>query len=304
MKNGEYIEKWLEGTLSEKERLEFEQTTDYQELRLLDERLTAFRAPDYNENLEYERLRSRLPGRKREGKTVRMVPFAMKIAAAVAVFALATLWFLNRDAAILVETASGEKTQLYLPDSSVVILNAASSLSYSKSGWDERRSVKLNGEAFFAVRKGSDFVVETSSGVVQVLGTEFNVRDRSGLLEVVCYEGLVQLIAGSQPVKIPANFMYRKELGLTNIAGKPHATPHLRENESAFQSVILSEVIGELERQYDISINTDGIDVSKSFTGRFTHRDLELALKAVTLPMNISYTRGSGKNITFTNAIP
>ena len=85
-------------------------------------------------------------------------------------------------------TANGETYQVRLPDGSLVYLNAASSLTYSANlNEQERRIVRLSGEAFFEIAKltrqstkGSiskrvPFIVETHNQKVEVLGTHFNV---------------------------------------------------------------------------------------------------------------------------------
>jgi transmembrane sensor len=47
-------------------------------------------------------------------------------------------------------------------------------MSYSDD-WSKERTLSLEGEAFFEVQKGSKFSVVTSDGIVEVLGTSFDV---------------------------------------------------------------------------------------------------------------------------------
>ena len=53
----------------------------------------------------------------------------------------------------------------------------------------------------------------------------------------------------------------------------------------------LSYVLNEFERQYKISFELKRIDMKQLYTGNFVHDDMELALKAITLPLNISYSK-------------
>ena len=65
-----------------------------------------------------------------------------------------------------------------MPDSTVVVLNGGSSLSYSSSYDRKSREVTLVGEAYFDVVKDADvpFIVNTpSNSSVRVYGTQFNV---------------------------------------------------------------------------------------------------------------------------------
>jgi transmembrane sensor len=80
----------------------------------------------------------------------------------------------------------GEILAVTLPDGSRVELNGGTSLSYDRglgAGLLDRsgaRRVRLDGEAFFdVVSDGRPFEVETFNAVVQVLGTEFNVKSWS-----------------------------------------------------------------------------------------------------------------------------
>ena len=79
------------------------------------------------------------------------------------------------------QTTYGETKRILLPDSSTVLLNANSSISWSTQ-WKQvgKREVNLKGEAFFDVRKmnGMQFVVQSGGMKVKVLGTVFNVRNR------------------------------------------------------------------------------------------------------------------------------
>ena len=69
--------------------------------------------------------------------------------------------------------------------------------------------------------------------------------------------------------------------------------------ESSFKSVPLKHVISEFENQYNLKITSEDIDTSRLFTGSFTHKNLDLALQSVTIPLNLSYSK-SEKSIVLT----
>ncbi|MBC9932084.1 FecR family protein [Chitinophaga qingshengii] len=70
---------------------------------------------------------------------------------------------------------------LVLPDSSVVLLRAGSTLSLSSSFKEADRLVTLQGEAYFEVRHNArhPFVVRSADVYTYVLGTAFNINTRS-----------------------------------------------------------------------------------------------------------------------------
>ena len=97
-----------------------------------------------------------------------------------------------------IRTGYGEIKNILLPDSSVVILNANSSMRIPQQ-WTESggRQVWLEGEAYFQVQKQPStvrkFVVHTKQVDVEVLGTKFNVNARRQRAVVSLEEGKVRL---------------------------------------------------------------------------------------------------------------
>ena len=179
---------------------------------------------------------------------------------------------------------------MVLPDNSEVILNASSLLSYNKKEWKEKRDLDLDGEAFFKVSKGQKFTVHTDAGDIQFLGTQFNVKERSNYFEVQCYEGIVAVTYGNQEEKLTKGKAFRVVNGVRENVSDFNATePSWLNYESSFVQVPLSQVIEELERQYKIKIQSDNIDLTQLFTGTFTHKDKNIALQSVTIPLKLSY---------------
>lgn len=98
-------------------------------------------------------------------------------------------------------TTYGEIKQVVLPDSSIVYLNANSTLRIPVE-WDpaESRGVWLDGEAYFEITKkpgagNAQFIVHTNEIDVAVLGTKFNVNMLGERTTVSLKEGKVQLTA-------------------------------------------------------------------------------------------------------------
>lgn len=108
-------------------------------------------------------------------------------------------------------TGFGEWKSLTLPDGSVVILNANSSISYAENWKKETRNVKLEGEAFFKIAKdeaGTTFTVSTKDIGIVVLGTTFNVHTRGDKTNVFLEEGKVKLkMDYSEKLLSPGDFV-------------------------------------------------------------------------------------------------
>ena len=95
------------------------------------------------------------------------------------------------------QTAYGETQRILLSDSTVVTLNANSTLTYQSD--DALREVWLKGEAFFEVKhlvKKADalkFIVYANDLAIEVTGTSFNVNNRRQTTQVVLNSGQVRL---------------------------------------------------------------------------------------------------------------
>ncbi len=298
MDNQDFLEKWINGTLTVDERILFERTKEYQALKRISDATASFRAPEYDVPGEFARLQTKMASPRRV-KVVEM-PWLrplMRVAAVLVIIAGVYFIFLS-DSTTTIKTFSAEKTKLYLPDSSEVALNAFSELKFSPNRWTSERRVSLVGEAYFRVAKGSRFDVETSEGTVTVQGTQFNVKIRKDFFEVVCYEGLVEVRSIGKLTQLTPMKMFRVVKGVLFVQENTSMTTSSWLNdESSFESVPFAEVLEEFERQYSVAITTRNIDLEKLFTGRFSHSDFQKALQSISIPLNLKYEVSADKKI-------
>ena len=153
------------------------------------------------------------------------------------------------------------------------------------------------GEAFFDVAKGSKFNVITSEGVVSVLGTQFNVKQRGNYFEVKCFEGVVKVVSRSFTEELRGGDNFRLENGESSLGKNPYKHPQWTKNVSSFDRVSLSEVFAELERQYDINVKIENLGSDDLFTGGFVHDNLENALRSITEPLDLTYAIDSSDQV-------
>jgi len=287
MEREELIKKWLDNELNSHELDAFKKLKDYNELVTLSNNLTRFKAPEYNVQEELNIALQNINTTKTESKTHWLRP-VLRIAAILAISFSVYYYTTTLDTNIA--TLAAQKTTIELPDASNVSLNAMSNLAYNESSWDKNRDVTLEGEAFFKVAKGSTFNVKTKQGTVTVLGTEFNVKQRDNYFEVICYEGSVKVTHNSDIVILkPGNSFLKIDGKLIAKEKETSLHPSWINNESYFKSMPFEYVIREFERQYNVSINPQNINVKQLFTGSFSHNDIELALKSITLPLDVKY---------------
>lgn len=78
---------------------------------------------------------------------------------------------------VTVKTLSGQKTEITLPDGSLVWLNGESSITYDTDFLRNNREVQITGEAFFDIVHANHlFKVNSRDIQIRVHGTAFNVR--------------------------------------------------------------------------------------------------------------------------------
>ncbi|MFG6686394.1 FecR family protein [Mariniflexile sp. HNIBRBA6329] len=296
MNREELISKWLNNDLNDQELEAFKMLEDYDDLVKLSDGVQAFKADDYNTSSELERVLKTITPiaigvpKKRPSNWIKPL---MRVAAILAI--CFSIYFYTTTIDTKITTEFAQKTIVELPDNSSVNLNAKSLLAFNKNSWKNEREVTLEGEAFFKVAKGSSFQVITKSGTVKVYGTQFNVKQRDHYFEVICYEGLVGVTFNSQETKLKPGDSFLIIDGKQIAKEKENsATPSWLNNESTFKSLPYKEVIAEFERQYHVTFKLQNIDANQLFTGSFAHNNLEVALKAITLPLHVTYSKTNG----------
>ena len=280
------IKKWLDHDLSAEELEAFKALDDYHSLITLSNSLDAFKAPNFDKESTYSEIQKNITAQTKN-KLFWLKPF-LQIASVIAV--ILCVYFYSSTLDTKTQTLLAEKTAITLPDQSTVNLNAESTLTFNKSNWDSKRDVHLDGEAFFDVEKGSEFNVITNMGTVTVLGTEFNIKNRPGFFETVCYEGSVKVVSNTTTkILKPGDSFLMIDGKYIAQEKEKNSKPSWLGNESHFKSIPFKYVLREFERQYKVSFNASAIDVNRLYTGSFVHDNRDTALKAITLPLNINF---------------
>jgi len=287
MEKEQLIKKWLDNELTADELLAFKQLEEYDSYVKLSDKAKLFKAPAYDNSVEYEKLGSVTDKNRNNKSTISKLTPIIQIAAVLVIGVIIySVFFINN--LITIDTLASQKTTVTLPDVSTVELNSLSHLSYSKNKWSKKREVTLEGEAFFKVAKGSMFNVQTTYGVVSVLGTQFNVKNRENYFEVVCFEGLVSVLYNDKLTKIPAGSSFRVINDSVSNDSTNLQHPTWLDHISSFKSVPFAQVINEFERQYNVKIITN-FDTNILFTGTFSNDDKIKALRSITLPMSLDF---------------
>lgn len=289
MKKENDILKWFDDQLTKPELDALKQSEDFKTLEKIKHYSSQMEAPKVDAQQALNAFKQR-PLTKTEPKVISLNFKTFFKVAAMLIVMLGISYFAFFNNTKNFETTVAQTQTFKLPDNSEVILNAQSSLSYNSKTWDDKRDLTLDGEAFFKVEKGQKFTVNTSAGLVQVLGTQFNVKERDNYFEVVCFEGLVSVTHNNKTIKLSKGKGFKVVNDNIELIDNTKATsPSWLKAESTFNNISLQQVIAEVQRQYDVTINAEAIDTTQLFTGTFTHSNLNTALQAITIPLKLSY---------------
>jgi transmembrane sensor len=294
MKEHHDLAKWLAGEMSGQELAAFEKSPEFATYNKIKNYTAHLEAPAFDEKAMYDRVVSH------EKKLQKVVPLYKTIfrVAAVLVIALG-LFFVAKNMLPVAESASnGQTASFYLPDQSEVVLNAGSTIQYKKWGWDNNRTLDLDGEAYFKVAKGQKFEVNTSLGKVTVLGTQFDVKARGKRFDVVCYEGRVRVDYGDTQTAIAQGQAVSFENGQPVEVPQTNATaPEWLHDKLVFNKETLQGIAGELSRQYNVTIELPATPSTQLFTGVLPMRNLDEALQIVSTIYHLKPIKQNGKII-------
>lgn len=153
-----------------------------------------------------------------------------------------------------------------LGDMSKVLLKPGARILYNVSGLEDRRLVKLSGEAFFDVARDSlrPFIVNTDDIGVEVLGTAFSVSsgDDTHNTEVVLERGSVRILS---PEGAPLVTIAPGQKAVFDAAGgglrveSVNAVAYVAEkyNLITLNNATIAEIVGSIEDTFGVDIAFD-----------------------------------------------
>ncbi|RPD41179.1 FecR family protein [Chitinophaga barathri] len=240
--------------------------------------------------------------KKRSGKKIYL---QLAAAASVAlVVSFAAWWWAPPSAQPLkwakVQALPGERKKIILPDSSVVYLNAGSSLSYPEK-YDTLRQVHLEGEAFFEIGQNAEqpFIVRTAYTTTRVLGTRFNIEahEREGITRVALVEGKVETGDSLHKVILSPGTMalHENSTGRQSVQDIEGNVAGWIKGELVFNGVSLAEALQRIGEAYNIQVALrPGAGRSYSITGHFQKESPEKILNALLAVYGLKWRHSDG----------
>ena len=182
----------------------------------------------------------------------------------------------------------GQQHVITLPDSSIVRLNAGSSLSYPKQFDLSKRKVTLTGEAFFDVKKADiPFIINTDEVTTTVLGTSFNIKtsDKKDIVITVA-SGKVRVSNNiNSEVLLPKQQAIYKRDSKHFIKNEVSLQKYIdwKDGVLRFDNQTIAEAAIELEKWYNVSIKVLNNNIGNCrFSGKFNNETLPTILNSLT----------------------
>lgn len=225
----------------------------------------------------------------------RFLNFNVILSVAASVIILFTAFAFLRFYTLSIESSQGQHLVYNLPDGSKVQLNAESVLKFHPYWWWAARELSFEGEGFFEVEKGSEFLVNSKKGKTIVLGTSFNIYSRNGSYNVSCFSGKVKVVSPKKEEVVlvssySAEIQNNGQIFVKKFSDEIKSSDWIR-NMFSFTSVPLKEVLLEVERQFDIQIETE-ISNNLIYTGNFSvERKAEDILKLLCKPFGLEFEK-------------
>lgn len=180
-----------------------------------------------------------------------------------------------------------------LPDGTKVFLNQNTQLTLAPDFNESARQVKLQGEAFFEVKRNEHkpFVINANGAEIKVLGTAFNVKAYGPTVSVMVTSGKVQfskkntqtLLVKNEAAVVQADTIIRlNTLNLNSLA--------YRTRVFVFEKTALQNVVASLREGYQADIQLRHSRLANCrLTARFERENLDntLAVIAETLHLKV-----------------
>jgi ferric-dicitrate binding protein FerR (iron transport regulator) len=219
----------------------------------------------------------------------------------------------------------GSRSEVKLPDGTIVKLNAGSTLKYGSNYNLENRDISMTGEAYFKVAKNAEMPLIVNAGTISVkaIGTEFNIKayEDEGTIEATLIEGKVEISSDAAEMKKPIDlvpnqkaifFKGEESYLLEDVNNKPVQPQPVRatldkilispntdiqqivawtEGKMILRGESLEDLCAVLERKYDVKFVYWNEEIKRcKFTGVLLDETLEQVLSVIKMTAPIEFT--------------
>ncbi|MBC6112466.1 FecR family protein [Pedobacter fastidiosus] len=225
-------------------------------------------------------------------------------AAVLFLFIFSSIYIFQQQDRVVLSSTHTETARFTLPDGSKIVLNANSSIAYSKRSFHRSRAVKLlNGECFLAIVHNPNKPFSISYGNISVrdIGTSFNFGIDGEQLKVSVRSGIISIHENRSEIskailKAGETATYQTKTGhmhrdsIRDLNYMAYVDHHL-----VFNNASLNEVAKSLELAYHRKIRILGsLTLKRHFTAEFKDRSLSDVLSVICVALNLEFLEKAG----------
>lgn len=202
----------------------------------------------------------------------------------------------------------GKQVNLTLADGTNVWLNSGTRLKYPAIFSGKERRVTIDGEGYFKVQKDAEcpFRVQTDGGVVEVLGTTFNVEAYSSEhnFRTSLLEGSVKITdnRNCEYLLLPDQVAEMQADGSMKISAiSDYDAFRWTEGIISLKNDSFESIMKKFEKYYGVTIKIECDNFAGvSYSGKFYHSDgLQYALKVLQRDIDFTYVSEQENHIIY-----
>jgi transmembrane sensor len=172
---------------------------------------------------------------------------------------------------MIARTPRGGVYNVILPDGTLVMLNAESSIKFPSAFKGKNRIVELTGEAYFEVAKdrAHPFMVKTEAQNTEVLGTHFNINSyETQHIKTTLLEGSIKVTGENDQVILIPGQQSTLAVGKLNVqqADIDEAVAW-KNGYFRFNDEKIGEIMQKISRWYNIEVQYKDNITEEGFTG-------------------------------------
>lgn len=290
------LQRYLEGNVSEQEKIKIEAWLDEAKTNDNDLNLNA-----EDQEKIFQRITNTISQTNTTPQTNRNPIGILRIAAAflLLVAASALLWFyVSKEDNLQVPETATEK--MILNDGTLVWLRKESKLFYYERPGDTNRYARLIGQGLFEVAKDPKrpFIITAGNFNLKVLGTSFNVNAYQDSIELTVLTGLVNISSHvdqeGQNISANQKIVYHPTKNNKPITITPDEVQDLIANTDYnmhFANNTLEEVVKKIATKFDVNITIKEKNMHAcKLTADFTDHSLQSTLETIAEILEINYS--------------
>jgi len=229
-----------------------------------------------------------------------------RIAAALLVLlGAATLYFVLRpsptrqtNVPMVIRQSTDGISRDTLPDQSLAVLNSHSSIKYRQN---EARQLQLTGEAWFNVTFDplKPFIVSVGDLRIEVLGTSFNVRELTSVIEVAVTSGAVRVSSSDTAVTVRAGQQLTWEVASRRFSLVDSFNPNKTGYATRifnFENASLKEIVAQLEKAYGVKVILEDERLGNcTMSSAFDNKPIAYVFEVISITLNVQHRFENGR---------